>query len=77
VICVEQGLEKGTAAALDKKIFGYEPKAQDGEQYVTGMITGLAQDHAVAIVKATFWQPVGYPEHIPAAEAALSAFTKS
>lgn len=64
-------------AVLDKKIFEYEPDIQNSEQYATGLITGFAQDTPVVVVKATFWQPVGYPEHIPIAETLLSSFTKS
>jgi bifunctional UDP-N-acetylglucosamine pyrophosphorylase/glucosamine-1-phosphate N-acetyltransferase len=73
----ETNLINTGVAVLDKKIFDYEPDVKNGEHYLTGMLSGLAQDHAVEIVKAGFWQPVGYPEHIPLAEAALSVFTRS
>jgi dTDP-glucose pyrophosphorylase len=64
-------------AMLDKKIFNYEPSLHNSELYATDMITGLAQEYPVYIVKTSFWQPVGYPEHIVQAETVLREFTKS
>ncbi len=67
----ETNLISTGVSVLSPKIFDYKPEEKKGELFMTGMITGLAKDFPVAVVRASFWQPVGYPEHIPLAEAAL------
>ena len=69
----ETNLINTGVCVIDEKIFDYEPEVKNGESYATGMLTGLAQEYPVAVVTASFWQPVGYPEHIPIAEQLLSA----
>ncbi len=69
----ETNLISTGVAVLTQKIFEYTPDGKNGELFLTGMLTGLAADVPVAIVRASFWQPVGYPEHIPVAEKLLSA----
>ncbi len=68
----ETNLISTGVAVLTQKIFDYAPSQDKGEYGIPGMITGLAKDHPVAVVRASFWQPVGYPEHIPLAESALA-----
>ena len=67
----ESNLINTGVTVLTKKIFDYAPEEKNGELFMTGMTTGLAQDYPVAVVRASFWQPVGYPEHVAEAEAAL------
>jgi len=67
----ESNLINTGVTVLTEKIFDYQPEIKKGEEFMTGMTTGLAQDYPVAVVEASFWQPVGYPEHIAQAEAAL------
>jgi len=42
-----------------------------GELEATDMLTAYAADHPVKIIKQDLWLPIGYPEHIAAAEAVL------
>jgi NDP-sugar pyrophosphorylase family protein len=59
------------AMALTPKIFEYTPTGEGGELYLPTMLTQLANDMPVQVVKATFWQPVGRPEDILVAEEVL------
>ena len=59
----------GSPQVPDSTIF--TPDTKNGELLATGMITALAADTPVHVVKATYWQPVGYLEHIAEAEASL------
>lgn len=57
---------------LDKRIFNYPArKHENGEYYITDSLARLAKDHEVKVVRASFWLPIGYPEDIQKAEAAL------
>ncbi len=67
----ETNLISTGVSVLSPKIFDYEPEEKRGELFMTGMITGLAKEFPVAVVEASFWQPVGSPQDIPKAEAAL------
>lgn len=68
----ETNLISTGVAVLTQKIFDYTPSKDKGELGIPGMITALAKDFPVAVVKASFWQPVGYIEHIAVAETALA-----
>jgi NDP-sugar pyrophosphorylase family protein len=58
---------------LDDRIFEYEaPLHTKGEYFLTDMVTQLAHDHAVQVERMEFWCPVGKPEDIAVAEAALA-----
>jgi NDP-sugar pyrophosphorylase family protein len=64
--------------SLTPKIFEYHiAPAKNGEFQLTEGLTALASDVPVAVVKASYWQPVGYPEDIARAEASLQTFTVS
>ena len=73
----ETNLISTGVAVLTQKIFDYTPDEKSGELFLTGMLTGLAADVPVHIVRASLWQPIGYPEHIPTAEALLASFMHS
>lgn len=51
-------------AVLDHRIFAYQPEPQKGEYFLSRAIHSLAQNHYVAAVLGTAWQPVGYPEDL-------------
>jgi glucose-1-phosphate thymidylyltransferase len=73
----ETNLISTGVCVVTQNIFEYAPSEHSGEQGIPGMITALAKDAPVYVVKASFWQPIGYPEQIATAEAALTSFTKS
>ncbi len=57
---------------LKDTIFEYKTDASHlGEVLVTDMITAYAKDNKVSIIEQDVWLPIGYPEHIAAAEAVL------
>lgn len=57
---------------LDHRIFNYPArKHENGEYYITDSLAQLAKNHEVIAVKANFWLPIGYPEDLKKAEAAL------
>ncbi len=57
---------------VDESIFTYKVELSHlNELFVTDMLTAYAQDNPVVIVEQTQWYPIGYPEHIAAAEAIL------
>ncbi len=57
---------------LTPAIFDYAVAANsNGEIYATDMVTAYAKDYPVSIETQEFWIPIGYPEHIPVAEARL------
>lgn len=57
---------------LNTSVFTYEiPLSDSGELYATDFVTAYAQDHSVKIVEQDMWLPIGYPEHIEAAEKIL------
>jgi len=58
---------------VDPSIFSYEVavSAEHDELLVTDMLTAYAVDHPVKIIAQETWLPIGYPEHIAAAEAVL------
>lgn len=56
----------------EPSIFNYEIAPSDsGEVYATDFLTAYAKDHPVVVIEQTVWLPIGYPEHISQAEAAL------
>lgn len=62
--------------AIDRDFFAYEPvptKIGGKETGVPHTIASMAADHEIDVVLATFWAPIGYPEDIAKAEAALAA----
>jgi glucose-1-phosphate thymidylyltransferase len=73
----ESNLISTGVAVLTQKIFDYDPDGKNGELFLTGMLTALATEAPVRVVKTDFWQPIGYPDDIARAEASLEAFTKS
>ena len=73
----ETNLISTGVAVLTQNIFNYAPSETKGELGIPGMITALARDYPVSIVQASFWQPVGYPDDIALAEAALRAFMQA
>lgn len=59
---------------LTTEIFNYtQPKSEVGEYYLTDNITAYAQEHPVHVIEQELWIPIGYPEHIEAAEKHLAA----
>ncbi len=57
---------------FDKRIFNYNVKPQpNGEYYITDAITELIKDYPVLAIKTDFWMPIGYPDDLKKAEAAL------
>ena len=57
---------------LDSRIFNYPArKHENGEYYITDSVARLAKEHEVKVVRANFWLPIGYPEDLKKAEAAL------
>lgn len=53
-------------------IFSYDvPVSHLGELLVTDMLTEYAKEHPVKIITQDVWLPIGYPEHIEAAEKVL------
>lgn len=57
---------------LDPIVFTYSaPVSESGEVYVNSLIEQYAAVHPVVIVQQETWLPIGYPEHIAAAEAVL------
>lgn len=57
---------------LSDAIFEYQTAVSHlGEVLVTDMVTDYAKDYPVAVVEQDLWLPIGYPEHIEAAEAVL------
>lgn len=54
------------------EIFAYEVAVSHlGELLATDMLNAYAADYSVQIVRQDSWLPIGYPEHIEAAEAVL------
>ncbi len=57
---------------LDSKIFNYPAKQHpNGEYYITDSLAQMVRDYEMFAVRADFWLPIGYPEDIQKAEAAL------
>lgn len=61
---------------FDRRFFGYEPvptKIGGKEIGLPHTLASMAKDHPIDVVPATFWAPIGFPEDIAKAEAALVA----
>jgi UDP-N-acetylglucosamine diphosphorylase / glucose-1-phosphate thymidylyltransferase / UDP-N-acetylgalactosamine diphosphorylase / glucosamine-1-phosphate N-acetyltransferase / galactosamine-1-phosphate N-acetyltransferase len=57
---------------LSPAIFSYDVAVHtNGELYATDMISAYAKDFPVSVETQELWIPIGYPEHIAAAEALL------
>ncbi|MEK9152404.1 MAG: sugar phosphate nucleotidyltransferase [Patescibacteria group bacterium] len=58
---------------LDRRVFDYPPvPIKDGAEFgLPQQVALMAKDHPITIIKASFWFPIGFPEDLPAAEAAL------
>ena len=57
---------------VNESIFSYDiPLSPRGELEATDMLTAYAADNPVKIIEQDVWLPIGYPEHIEAAEAIL------
>ncbi|MEY4723849.1 MAG: hypothetical protein RLZZ324_1362 [Candidatus Parcubacteria bacterium] len=63
--------------ALDKRFFDYPmvPVKSGKEFGLPQTIGSMAPEHAIKVTQARFWMPIGYPEDIARAEAALAAQT--
>ena len=58
---------------LDSRIFNYPPSPHaNGEYYIVDAITKMSQDFVSIAVDTDFWLPIGYPEDLAKAEAALN-----
>lgn len=63
---------------LDRRIFEHEaPLHPKGEYFLTDMVASLARVERIHVETMDFWHPVGRPEDVPAAEAALTRFQRS
>ncbi len=60
------------AAVLAPAFFDFAPDRGQGEVYLASQVTRCAQQHRFAVVRASFWMPIGYVEHIARAEAAIA-----
>lgn len=58
---------------LQPEVFDYEvPVSEEhNELLATDIITAYAVDHPVQLIEQDLWLPIGYPEHIEAAEKVL------
>ncbi|MBI4458150.1 NTP transferase domain-containing protein [Candidatus Uhrbacteria bacterium] len=58
---------------LDRRVFDYPPvPIKDGAEFgLPQQVALMAKDHRVAILKAGFWVPIGYPEDLAKAESLL------
>ena len=68
----ESNLVNISGFVITPDIFTYDfPVSDSGERYVTDPMTAYAQDHSVVVIVQDTWLPIGYPEHIAAAETIL------
>lgn len=66
------------ALLIDSEVFNYPPAAdpQRKEHIIQTMVVPYMRDHEVFVVEENFWLPVGFPEDLQKAEAALQARTR-
>jgi UDP-N-acetylglucosamine diphosphorylase / glucose-1-phosphate thymidylyltransferase / UDP-N-acetylgalactosamine diphosphorylase / glucosamine-1-phosphate N-acetyltransferase / galactosamine-1-phosphate N-acetyltransferase len=61
-----------TAYVLTPQIFNYAPAPHlNGEIYLSTAMSKMAKEHPIKVVKAKMWIPIGTPDDILKAEAAL------
>ncbi len=71
----ERSLISTNAFSLNKKFFDYElVPISDKEFGLPQTLAKMAKDYPVKILKATYWQPIGYPEDLKKAEEELPKF---
>lgn len=64
------------AYLLDADIFGYPPSREpNGEYYINSMLMPYMGDHKVFAEVEDLWVPIGYPEDLQKAEAAMRSRT--
>ena len=69
------GLVNAGLYALDQRFFDYPLVAiKDGAEFgLPQTIVSVAADHQIAVVRATFWMPIGYPEDLEKATRVLES----
>lgn len=69
------GLVNAGLYALDRRFFGYPlvPIKGGAEFGLPQTLVSMAKDHPVAVVRASFWMPIGIPEDLAKASAVLEA----
>lgn len=69
------GLVNAGLYVLDERFFGYPlVPIKDGAEFgLPQTLVTMAKDHPIAILEAGFWLPIGYPEDLAKAAAALEA----
>lgn len=68
----KSGLVSTGAMVLDERLFEHDaPPHENGERYLTDQVQALAARAAIQVIEQRFWIPVGRPEDIERAEAAL------
>jgi NDP-sugar pyrophosphorylase family protein len=62
---------------LDRRFFDYPlvPIKNGAEFGLPQTVATMTEDHPVAVVKTTFWLPIGYPEDLERASAAIAERT--
>lgn len=67
------GLVNAGLYVLDERFFGYPlVPIRDGAEFgLPQTLVTMAKDHPIAILRAGFWMPIGYPEDLEKASAAL------
>ncbi len=60
------GLVNAGLYALDRRFFDYPlVPIKDGKEFgLPQTLVSMAQDHPIAVVPASFWLPIGYPEDL-------------
>ena len=58
---------------LDTDIFDYSPAVIQGENHLTPMLSGFAQEHKVYTEKTDFWVTIGFPQDLKVAEEKIRA----
>lgn len=73
----KSGLVNVGLYALDRRFFDYPlvPIKNGAEFGLPQTVATMTKDHPVAVVKTTFWLPIGYPEDLERATAILRART--
>jgi bifunctional UDP-N-acetylglucosamine pyrophosphorylase/glucosamine-1-phosphate N-acetyltransferase len=69
-----KGLVNAGAYALDRRFFDYPlvPIKNGAEFGLPQTIAGMTGDHAVSVVRASFWFPIGFPEDLEKADRLLA-----
>lgn len=69
------GLVNAGLYVLDTRFFEYPlVPIKDGAEFgLPQTLVAMAKDHRIAIIRAGFWMPIGYPEDLEKATAAIEA----